>query len=267
MTIRLREIIETVETIAPPEYAAEWDNSGLQIGDPHREVRAILVALDITAPVVTEAEAKKANLIITHHPLFFKPIRRLLTATGTGSLVQRLMEGGISVYAAHTNLDAVAGGVNRPIAEALGMTRWTPLQRIPSESTEGFGGLGALEKPRSLASLVADLKKKLKLRWIRQVGSPKGTVRRIAFCGGSGASLFPEVLRAKPDLFITGDIKYHDAINYMTEGIPVLDIGHFGSEQGIRRVLAGKIRQALQKAGSPVPVHTARSERDPFRSV
>ena len=267
MTIRLSKIIETVETMAPPEYAAEWDNSGLQVGDPEREVRAILVALDISAPVVTEAEAREADLIITHHPLFFKPIRRLLTGTGTGGLVQRLLAGGISVYAAHTNLDAVAAGVNGILGEILGMPRWRPLQRIVADGTEGFGGLGALEKPKSLASLVDDLKKKLKIRWIRQVGSPRGAIQRIAFCGGSGASLFSEVLRAKPDLFITGDLKYHDAMNYMTEGIPVLDIGHFGSEKGVRRVLAGKIRQALQKAGSPVPVHTARSERDPFRIV
>lgn len=267
MKIKLREIIQAVERIAPPGYAAEWDNSGLQIGNPEAAIRSILVALDVTDNVVAEAEAKKADLIISHHPLFFRPIRRIETGSSGGKLVQRLLKGGVSVYAAHTNLDAATGGVNHVLGKALGMASWAPLHGVSSETAEGFGGVGTLPKEKTLQELIADLKEKLKLRWIRQIGSFKGRVKRIAFCAGSGSSLFPEVLKAGCDLFITGDIKYHDAMNFLMEGIPVLDIGHFGSEQGIRKVLAEKIRRVLREADSKVPVYTSRSERDPFQIV
>jgi putative NIF3 family GTP cyclohydrolase 1 type 2 len=90
-------------------------------------------------------------------------------------------------------------------------------------------------------------------------------VRKIAWCSGSGASLFPEIVRHKPDVFITGDVKYHDALDFQMEGITVVDIGHFASEQGMRKALAKRLRRSLKKLGSPIPVYTSRSELDPFK--
>jgi len=265
--MKLKQIIDILEEIAPPQYAAPWDNSGLQVGSPEAEVSSILVALDITEGVVREGVRKKVDLIITHHPLFFHPLSRLQTDTGTGRLLSPLLTEGISVYAAHTNLDVATDGVNDRLGRALKITHWTALQGETTSDTKGFGGVGKLEAPRRLLKIVSDLKKSLKIPAVRLVGPKEKTVQKIAFCCGSGASLFADVCRATPDLFITGDLKYHDAMNFLLEGIPALDIGHFASEAGIRKPLAERIRHAINKKGSRIPVHVSRTERDPFQLI
>ncbi|NOY53901.1 MAG: Nif3-like dinuclear metal center hexameric protein [Deltaproteobacteria bacterium] len=265
--MKLQQIIDILEEIAPPQYAASWDNSGLQVGSPEAEVSSILVALDITEGVIREGARKKTDLIVTHHPLFFHPLSRLQTNTGIGKLLPPLLQAGISVYAAHTNLDVAAGGVNDQLGRALKIARWKELPGGRTSEVKGFGGIGKLEAPRRITEIITDLKKSLKIPTVRLVGSKEKTVQKIAFCCGSGADLFPEVCRAAPDLFITGDLKYHDAMNFLLEGIPALDLGHFASEAGIRKPLAEKIRQAIYRKGEHLTVQVSRTERDPFQFI
>lgn len=264
MGMRIQDIVDALEKIAPPEYAASWDNTGLQIGAPGDPVRVILVALDITQGVVQEALAKKADLIVTHHPFFFHPVRQVRTDSGSGRLLKRLIRGGIAVYAAHTNLDVVRDGVNDILVKALGLEEWGPLQEISAPEGTGWGGIGVLDEAKTFAAFTAGLKKALQIKWFRVIGRPPSKVRKVACCSGSGAGLFPEVVRRRPDVFITGDIKYHEALGFRAEGITVLDIGHFASEQGIRGALARRLRQSVKQLGGPVPVYTSRSEQDPF---
>jgi dinuclear metal center YbgI/SA1388 family protein len=265
MPLELQDIVDTLEAIAPPRYAASWDNSGLQIGAPEHRIRSVMVALDITAAVVREALQKKANLIVTHHPLFFSPIRQVRTDSGTGRLLQQLLSADIAVYAAHTNLDRVRDGVNDVLGRALGLETWSPMEDLSDPESAGWGRIGSLESKKPLKSFIEELKGRLQLGSLRVIGATRIGVQKIAWCSGSGASLLPVVVRHRPDLFVTGDIKYHDALNFQAEGLTVLDIGHFASEQGIRVALARKLRQALDKLGKPVPIYTARSERDPFK--
>jgi dinuclear metal center YbgI/SA1388 family protein len=262
--VKLSDVIHIVEEIAPPQYAAAWDNTGLQIGSPDTPVRSILVALDVTQGVVREALRKKVNLIISHHPLFFQPIRQVRTDSGAGRLLGPLLKGDIAVYAAHTNLDVARGGVNDLLGRALGVRDWTPLQERPDAEGGSFGSIGELPQAQSLSELIEHLKKTLGIASVRVVGPNGKKVKRIAFCCGSGASLLSEVRRATPDLFITGDLKYHDAMNFLLEGIPALDVGHFASEEGIRKALAQRIRRAIAKRGASIPVYVSRAEHDPF---
>ncbi len=263
--MKLQQIIDILEKIAPPQYAASWDNSGLQVGSPEAEISSILVALDITEGVVREGVRKKVDLIVTHHPLFFHPLSCLQTNTGTGRLLPPLLQQGISVYAAHTNLDVATDGVNDRLGRALQIAHWEELQRGNTSDSKGFGGVGHLESPRRITQIITGLKKALKISSVRLVGSKEKRVQKIAFCSGSGADLFPDVRRRAADLFITGDLKYHDAINFLLEGIPALDIGHFASEAGIRKPLAKRIRQAIYREGEELPVYVSRTERDPFQ--
>ncbi len=121
MPAKCREIMAIMETLAPPELAAEWDNVGLLLGDPEKEVRRILVALDVTPEVVEEAGSRGANLIISHHPLFFRPWKNLRFDCGQGALIRRLIQEDIMVYSAHTNLDFAALGVSYHLAVKLGL--------------------------------------------------------------------------------------------------------------------------------------------------
>ena len=168
--MKLKQIINILEDIAPPKYAASWDNSGLQVGSPEAEVSSILVALDVTEGVVREGVRKKVDLIVTHHPLFFHPLSRLQTNTGTGRLLSPLLTKGISVYAAHTNLDVANEGVNDRLGRALKIANWTPLQEEKTSDSKGFGGIGELENPRKLLHIVSDLKKSLRISSIRLIG-------------------------------------------------------------------------------------------------
>jgi dinuclear metal center YbgI/SA1388 family protein len=267
MKIQLQNIVQTLEQMAPPEYAASWDNTGLQIGAPDNPIRSILIALDITHGVIHEAIKKKVNLIITHHPLFFHPLKQIRTDSGTGNLVQKIIQAGIAVYAAHTNLDVVQDGVNDVLVKTLGHQGWAPVQELSSPDGIGWGRIGSLKQERPFKDFVPELKKALHLKWIRLIGKPCATVKTVACCSGSGAGLLPDVLRIRPDLYITGDIKYHEALTFQTEGMTVLDIGHFASEQGFRKALARKLRQTLKELGMVIPVYTSRSEQDPFKMI
>ncbi len=267
MKVQLREIIETLEQIAPSQYAASWDNTGLQIGGADDPIRSILVSLDITPGVIQEAVKKKADLIISHHPLFFQPLRQIRTDTGAGRIVQSLLKAGIAVYSAHTNFDVMKNGMSNILGKALGLQGWSPIQEISVTDGTGWGRIGSLQEEKGFDDFVADLKEALQVQWLRWIGPPAKKVLKVACCGGSGASLLPDVLEHRPDLFITGDIKYHEAVHFQLEGITVLDIGHFASEQRMRKGLAKQLRQSLKECGKPIPVYTSRSEKDPFRIV
>jgi dinuclear metal center YbgI/SA1388 family protein len=145
MQLRLKDIVRQLEQIAPPEYAASWDNTGLQIGGSFDRIHSILVALDITHGVIHEAVKKKVDLIITHHPLFFRPIKRIRTDSGTGRLVQRLLREEITVYAAHTNLDVVQDGVNDILGKAMGLEEWSLIQDVTLPEGTGWGRVSALK--------------------------------------------------------------------------------------------------------------------------
>ncbi len=268
MTVPLKKIVEALEEMAPPQFAASWDNTGLQVGSPDAPVASILVALDVTEEVVSEAARKKADLIVAHHPLFFRPLQRIETDTATGRLLGHLLTAGISVYAAHTNLDVAAGGVNDLLGETLGVASWSPLQEGTAQEPRGFGGIGELPRRMRFRQFLDALKSALKTDTVRLIGAPPSGVRRIAFCCGSGAALIPQVVRCRPDLFVTGDIKYHEALCLRMEAIATLDIGHFASEQAIRKSLTQRIRRALRsRLGKTLPVYASRSERDPFSTV
>lgn len=267
MRLRIKDIVQIIEEIAPPHYAASWDNSGLQIGALDDPVRSILISLDITHGVIKEAIDKKVNLIITHHPLFFHPIKEIRTDSGYGSLLQRLLKADIAVYTAHTNLDLAQDGVNDLLGKTLGLQEWRPIHELPSSEGIGWGLIGEFENARTFSLFAAELKKALGIKWARMIGKPAKKVKQVACCSGSGSSLFPDVVRHKPDLFITGDIKYHEAINFEMEGIPVLDIGHFASEHLFRKSLAATLRQTFMSKKKSIPVFTSRSEKDPFRII
>jgi dinuclear metal center YbgI/SA1388 family protein len=268
MTATVNHIIRAVEDLAPSRLAEEWDNVGLQLGHPEWPVRRILVALDPTPCVVEEAIRAGVNVIVTHHPLIFRPLRRLDLATVSGALVQRLIEQRVAVITAHTNLDSVRGGINDILTEILDLTNITVLQ--PAATNEphcGLGRVGELAQPAPLGILAADIKKGMGLEQIRYAGDSEQLVTRVAVCSGSGSSLLEVFLASPADVFVTGDVRYHDARDIEAHHRGIIDIGHFESERIIVQHLAERLTAWLADEGLRARVVRAVSEATPFKNV
>ena len=241
------DILKYIESIAPPYMKEDWDNVGLLCGRKGREVKKILVALDPFRNVIEEAIDKKADLIVTHHPLIFRDkIMALNEDTETCRNLLTLVENGIAAINAHTNLDLAPGGINDILAATLGLQN---IEVINPEGEDSQGrpyGLlrcGTVE-PQSLRDYLASVKKNLHCEGLRYVDGSK-TVSKVAVGGGSCADGMHEALAAGCDTFVTSDIRYNQFRTAYELGLNLIDAGHFHTENPTMPVLAAKLRLAF----------------------
>lgn len=359
MPSRVKDIIEIMEGHFPRWLAESWDNCGLQIGSREAAVNRIMVALDLDEAILESAIEKNTDLIITHHPLFFKGIKSIDYSTPLGKMIQKTIGAGINVYSAHTNLDAGEQGLNQVLAERLGLAEITPLfvdkeeelyklvvfvpathaEQVreainqagagnigaysdcsfrvrgtgtfrPTESCNPFiGNTGILEEAdeyrletvvykrdlqriikimqevhpyeevaydiyklnnqgkifslgrkgswpagMSLQDCAEQVKNRLKLKNVRVVGDLTRSIKKVAVVSGSGASLIDEVVRQGIELFITGDLKYHEAKDAEARGLAVIDAGHQESEEIIVPFLSDLLQREAQAKSIEIEV-------------
>lgn len=225
--MKIREVIDALERFAPLPLQDDYDNSGLQVGTTETEVSGALLCLDVTREVVEEAISTGCNLIISHHPLLFRPLKRL-TDDNIGSIVIDAVRAGITIYASHTNLDNASSGVNMRIAQILGLTQVKPLDEHPDGN--GAGIIGLFKEPLTEQELLALIKQKFDVTCIRHNGELGRRISRMAVCGGAGAFLADKAVEEGADAFMTGEIGYHRFFGY--DGvIKLIETGHFESEQ------------------------------------
>lgn len=253
--MKLNEFVDMMERIAPPQLAVAEDNVGLLIGPDHTEVRRVLVALDLTVRVAAEAAEIGADLVLTHHPQFFRGIKRILPDHPDTAAAYALIRHGIGHYAAHTNFDAAAGGVNDVLAELLGLSDVVPLP------PENLGRVGALNPPLRLAEFAEIAQKKLGDD-VRFCGDPDARVGLVAVVGGGGDSELESVKDAGADTFVTGEIRYHRALAAAVLGINVVTAGHYETEHAALSPLIAR----LQRESNDVQYSLAHSEASPFCS-
>lgn len=241
--MQIQEIIGILENIAPPWLQESYDNAGLIVGDPQREVSGILFCLDSTEAVVEEALALGCNLVIAHHPIVFRGLKRFNGSTYVERTVMQAIRQGVALYAIHTNLDNVyRQGVNAKIAEKLGLTDTRILLPRPGEVEIGAGLIGFLPEPVAETDFLLQVKTALRVSCMRHTALRNRSVRSVAVCGGSGSFLLPEALRAGADVFVTADFKYHEFFD--AEGrLVIADIGHYESEQFTIELLYQIIRE------------------------
>jgi dinuclear metal center YbgI/SA1388 family protein len=228
----VNEIIHFLDSEFHPEYQEDYDNSGFLLGNPDCECTGALVALDLTPAVVDEAISLGANLIVTHHPFIFSGIKRITPANATGRAIISLIKNDIAVYAAHTNLDNIKDGINGILAFQLGLTDCHILRPMSETSSPdiGAGMIGNLPYPIPVSAFIDHVKACLGLPFLRVSDLASPAVSRVAICGGSGSFLIDDAIRQHADIYLTGDIKYHDF--QRAEGrITIADIGHYESEQ------------------------------------
>lgn len=236
-------LVQRMDEQFHPEYQEDYDNSGFLVGNLADEVRSVLVAVDLTESVCHEAIERGCNMIVTHHPVIFGKVRRITSSTALGRILLHLLSHGVAVYAAHTNLDNMQNGVNGILAKQLGLIHCSILKPQGNHPDVGAGMIGELPSPLSSQQFLRQIKVCLHLPAVRvnhTAFQAKPSVSRVAICGGAGSFLIEDARAAGADIYLTGDMKYHDF--QRGEDIIVADIGHYESEQFVRNVLSDTLQ-------------------------
>ncbi len=372
MTATVLDIMNQMETLAPSALAEKWDNSGLQAGNPDWPVKKLMIALDPSPGVVEKACKDGVDLIITHHPLIFKPLHQINFGSFPGNIIEICAGHKIAIYSAHTNLDSTANGVNDILAEKIGLVDLgvlgnpfsdkkiklvvyaplshekqildavlnSPAGRIgqysfctfrnkgygtflpgmhadpfagkkemlsevdevrietvvsdkdvnsviasiksvhPYETMaydlyplaaqptgQGIGRIGTLKAPTRLGRFAVEVKNNLGIDSIKIAGDPELLIQKAAICSGSGSSMLPYFYASDAEVFISGDLKYHDAMDIEQRGLALMDVGHFSSEIPVVRALAKMIENRLEEKQIKVSVTACSMEKDPFKTL
>ena len=239
MEYKVKDVAKAIEDFAPLSLQEGWDNSGLCIGSPDAPVSSVLLGLDCTPELVDEAVACGADMIVTHHPLIFSGLKKISPDNPVGEAVIKANRAGISIYAAHTSADKVIAGVSGAMAARLGLVNVTILDE-DGEGT-GLGVVGDLPEPLTADEAVALVKERFALKAMRASRPVEGKISRVAMCGGSGGSLIGAAVSSGAQLYLSGDISYH---NFFTrEGFMIMDIGHYESEIEIVDILFSLIKK------------------------
>lgn len=231
------DVYQILDRIAPFDTQADFDNSGLLIGSPSREVTGILFALDVTEAVAEEAVSLGANLIVTHHPVLFSPVQRITEDHPEGRLIAALIRNRLSLIAAHTNLDQAPGGINDTLAALCGLT---------DTAGEGYVRYGRLPEACTARELADRLAGILDCT-VRLMGPEEAVVHRLAVSSGAGSSEWEAAADAGCDAFLSGEIRHHHALSMAACGMVSLECGHFATEAPGIRALALALQNALDE--------------------
>ena len=237
--MKVKDIVKVIEDFAPLSVQEGWDNCGLCVGSPEDEVSSVLLALDCTPELVDEAVSCGADMIVTHHPLIFSGLKRITPDDLVGAAVIKAVKAGISIYAAHTSADKVLEGVSGAMAARLGLVN----VKVLADESEGvgLGAVGDLLQPLTSQQAIELVKERFGLKCLKTSKPIDGLITRVAMCGGSGASLIGEAQKSGAQLYISGDISYH---NYFTrDGFMIMDVGHYESEIEIVDILFSLIKK------------------------
>ena len=233
---------EAVNRLAPRRLAEEWDNPGLLIGDPSAEVKKIFVCLDVLDKNIAQAIELDAQLIIAHHPLIFHAIKNVRFDLPHGKKISRLIKNNLAVFAAHTNLDIALGGVNDVLAKKIGLTD----VKMFGDEEFSLGRIGTLETPMTALDFACHVKKVLNADNVRLIDAGDFIISKVGLCGGAGADFIQKAKFFGAQVFVTGDVKYHEAQAAVENKIHVVDAGHFATEFPIVHELAEYLRGELK---------------------
>lgn len=218
-------IYDAIDRLAPFWLTMDFDNTGILVGDRNREIACALLALDCTPAVVEQARQLGAQLIITHHPVIFHPLKRV----NEDAVVYQLIRSDIAVISAHTNLDIAQGGVNDALASAIGLRDCRGLELLNEQTGAWLGRIGTLPEPLSPEAFAAHIKACLNAASVKFSAAPR-VIRTVALCSGSGADCLDAAISAGADALLTSEVKQHEYLAAAAAGISIFDAGHFDTE-------------------------------------
>lgn len=265
MSLKIKDIENLFESIAPEALKESYDNVGLMVGDSNCEVTSILVSLDCTLDVIDEAVNKKCNLIINHHPLLFNKPKSITNHSLTGKKIMKALNNSINIFACHTNLDSVNGGLNDIAMEILGFDNYKILQPSPSDKSKG--GIGRIAKLRNfitLGSLCDRVKRALDIEIIKYSGNLDKNISKIAVINGSGEDFFQNAIDLHADCIITGDTTHHHVCDCLEQGVSVIDAGHFQLEWCAMKIFGKRLQTILSNNGYSNSVILSEFNKSPY---
>lgn len=218
-------IYDAIDRLAPFWLTMDFDNTGILVGDRDREVSCALLALDCTPAVVEQARQLGAQLIVTHHPVIFHPLKRV----NEDAVVYQLIRSDIAVISAHTNLDIAQGGVNDALASAIGLRDCRGLELLNEQTGAWLGRIGTLPEPLSPEAFAAHIKACLNAASVKFSAAPRA-IHTVALCSGSGADCLDAAISAGADALLTSEVKQHEYLAAAAAGISIFDAGHFDTE-------------------------------------
>ncbi|MBQ7464841.1 MAG: Nif3-like dinuclear metal center hexameric protein [Lachnospiraceae bacterium] len=251
--MKLERLIELFNDIADPGLCSDWDNSGLIAGDEEKEIRRVLCALDATDEVIDEAVELKADLILTHHPLIFRGIKKVNNRDFTGRRIMKLVRNDIACFAMHTNFDISC--MSDEAADRLGLSDTKILQ--PTGDDIGFGRVGNLSARMRIDELSELVKECFCLEHVKVFGDLQKSVQKAAIMPGSGASAINDSVNAKAEVLVTGDIGHHEGIDAVEKGIAIIDAGHFG----IEKIFIEYMKDYIKRNADDIEVFTDNREK------
>lgn len=262
--MKLRTIIQWLETLSPLQYAEDWDNVGLLLGDEEQEIHRIMIALDASDYVIEQALDQQIDLLITHHPMIFRALKQVNTKSMVGRRIWKLATHRIAYYAMHTNFD-IKGGMAELAGQKLGLLNPKPLEVTTGEMepSEGIGRVGDLEQPSTVKELAEVVKTQFEIENVMVYGDIHRIITTVAISPGSGKSEIDYALQAGAELLITGDIGHHEGMDAVDMGLIVMDATHYGLEHIFIPFMADYIQKCSEKealsiicmdTGSPVTI-------------
>lgn len=269
----LSQVIDAMESLWPLSLQAGWDASGVVAGRPEQTIQRIHWAVDPVQAVADEAVDYGADLVITHHPLFLRPVSSMAATTFKGKLLHTLVEHSCALITAHTNADAAVGGVSDVLAEILGLENLEPLAAAEDGlAEEGIGRVGTLHQALRLEEFAARVYGALPAvaGGVRVAGDPDGLVSKVAITGGAGDSLFDQVRRHEADVYITADLRHHPASEAREQAMLgsdrpyLIDVSHFASEWLWLPAGANALERALADEGLTITSAVSAINTDPW---
>ena len=259
--MKIREITEAIEQYAPLRLQEEWDNAGIQVGDPEADITGVLLCTDATEAVVAEAIGLGYNLVISHHPLIFRGLKKIMGRTPVERAVAMAIKHDVTIYSAHTNMDSAWQGVSFRMADKIGMKNVCFLDSNDvqpygeqNSTIAGCGVIGDIE-PMPAREMLKRVKDAFEVGAIRYSGDADRTVSRVALCGGAGGFLLDKAVQMGAQLYVTADMRYHDFLDN-SQRIVVADIGHYESEHFTKEIFL----EVIQKKNPTFAVAFAKSE-------
>ena len=259
--MKIREITDAIEQYAPLRLQEEWDNAGIQVGDPDADITGVLLCTDATEVVVAEAIERGCNLVIAHHPLIFRGLKKIMGRTPVERTVAMAIKNDITIYSAHTNMDSAWQGVSFRMADKIGMTnvRFLDANDVTpygdeESTTAGCGVIGDIE-PMTAREVLQRVKAAFDVGAVRYSGNGDTRVTRVALCGGAGGFLLDKAVQQGAQLYVTADMRYHDFLDN-NQRIVMADIGHYESEHFTKEIFL----EIIQKKNPTFAVAFAKNE-------
>ena len=248
--MKCKELMEILEMLAPRRCACEWDNPGLLAGRTEKEVKKVLLTVDVDDRTVETAIREGADMIVSHHPLIFKAVKHVTDEDFIGKRLVSMIQADISYFAMHTNFDAAPGCMADVVADRLGIVFGSPLEELGEENgiPFGIGKIGVLKAPMNGRAFAKMVKEEFGLPFVTVYGSElweEVPVKVAATCPGSGSSTIRDALEKGAQVLVTGDIGHHDGIDAEAQGLMIIDAGHYGLEHVFMEFMENYLKERV----------------------